>query len=268
MVDGRKIAVADSIQSVYEEEEYSDREIEWREIAGKHKAENILSVCRTHEFNKVLECGAGDGSILQFLDNANLFQELSAIEISDNAINQIKNRKLTKLKDIRKFNGYEIPYGDKQFDMAYCSHVIEHVEHPRILLRELKRVSNYQVFEVPLDYLIDVDSKVELFLSYGHINIFTPSLFKFLLKSEGYLIVEELFSHMTDDVLRFNWYRNLKLKKSFGREFRLRIYPTLRFMKKTIFGNTNFREYEYQFYTCLAKGTDELTINTTGKKGR
>ena len=77
------------------------------------------------------------------------------------------------------------------FNMVYCSHVIEHVEHPRILLREIGRVSEFQVFEIPLDYSCDVNKKVQHFISYGHINIFTPALFKFLLLSEGFEIISE-----------------------------------------------------------------------------
>ena len=264
MIDDTKVAVAKQLQYKYENEDYTAREVEWREVAGKHKAANILTVCKDHEFQRVLECGAGDGSILHHLNNAKAFQELYAIEISEKAINQIKSRNLSCLRDLRKFNGYEIPYADKQFDMAYCSHVIEHVEHPRLLLRELKRVSEYQVFEVPLDYMIGVDCKVEHFLSYGHINIFTPSLFKFLLKSEGFAIVNELHSHLANDVLRYNWYRNLNMKKTITRELRIRSYPLIRFLKKILFGSSRFLEYECQQYTCLAKGADEIRISTNG----
>jgi len=106
----------------------------WRELGGKYKAKNILEVCRNHAFSKVLECGAGEGSILKFLDEANAFSELHAIEISDTGVDQIRKRNLQGLKNVQKFNGYELPYPDNAFDMVYCSHVIEHVEHPRILL--------------------------------------------------------------------------------------------------------------------------------------
>lgn len=153
-----------------------------------------------------------------------------------------------------------IRYYDKQFDMAYCSHVIEHVEHPRLLLREIKRVSEFQVFEIPLDYSIGVDENVEHFLSYGHINIFTPSLFKFLLKSEGYEIIDEVFTHTHREVIRFNWYKNMKLERSLKRDLLLHLYPFRSLLRRIKLGNNRYREFGYSAYTCFARGAGELKI--------
>ena len=251
-------SVGKTLQSAYDEQ-YSDTMTDWREICGKYKADNILKVCKDHKFTKVLECGAGEGSILKYLGMTNVFPELYATEISDSGVSQILKRNLQRLKEVKKFNGYEIPYPDKEFDMVYCSHVIEHVEHPRILLRELKRISRYQVFEIPLDYSIGIDRDVQHLLSYGHINIYTPSLFKFLLKSEGYEIISEHLSHMDGEVVLFNWYKNMNLKKTFFRELKLKLYPALKLLKR-INGKNRYDEYGYSAYTCLAKGVGELKI--------
>jgi ubiquinone/menaquinone biosynthesis C-methylase UbiE len=165
-------SVGKTLQSAYDEQ-YTEAMTQWREIGGKQKASNILSVTAGNEFSKVLECGAGEGSILMHLDKANRFDELYAIEISDSGVFQIKKRNLKSLKEVKKFNGYEIPYPDKHFGLAYCSHVIEHVEHPRLLLRELMRVSAYQVFEIPLDYCTNIDRDFQKILSTG-MSISTP----------------------------------------------------------------------------------------------
>lgn len=251
--------VSKTLQSAYDEQ-YTDKMTEWREIGGKYKAANILKVCGNHKFAKVLECGAGEGSILKFLDASGAFPELYAIEISDTGVSQIQKRNLRKLREVKKFNGYEIPYSDKEFEMAYCSHVIEHVEHPRILLRELKRVSTFQVFEIPIDYNIRVDQRVKDKLSYGHINIYTRSLFKFLLRSEGYEIINELLTHADTEVLRFNSYKNLNLKKTYYRELVLALSPLLHFLRRIKHGKKRYEEYCYSAYTCLAKGVGDLHI--------
>ncbi len=251
--------IAKTLQSAYDEQ-YTDKMTSWREIGGKYKAANILEVCKGHMFTKVLECGAGEGSVLKFLDSSNTFSELHAIEISDTGIAQIAKRNLGKLKQIKKFDGYEIPYADKEFDMAYCSHVIEHVEHPRILLRELKRVSTFQVFEIPLDYSIGIDKSIKRLLSYGHINIYTPSLFKFLLKSEGYEIASELLTHTDKEVTRFNWYQNMNLEKNYLRELVLELSPLRHLVKSLINGKKRYEEYGYSAYTCLARGVAEIKI--------
>ena len=249
--------VSESLQSAYDAQ-YSDSITEWRELCAKYKAENILAVCGKMKFGKVLECGAGEGAILGFLDRSAAFSELSAAEISESGLRQIEKRQLPRLKEARKFDGYRLPWPDQHFDLAYCSHVIEHVEHPRLLLRELKRVSGFQVFEIPLDYSIGVDEKLALFLSYGHINVFTPSTFRFLLKSEGFEIVDERYSHATEDVIRFSWYRNEKLPRTFKRELYLRLLPLIQRFRRLVRGEAAWREFGYNAYTCLTRSAGEL----------
>ncbi|MGH1362573.1 MAG: class I SAM-dependent methyltransferase [Calditrichia bacterium] len=253
------VDVAQTLQSAYDEQ-YDTNTTEWRELSASYKAKNILHVCKNMNFSKVMECGAGEGSILKFLDASGAFEKLYATEISDSGIDQIKSRNLDRLQEVRKFSGYDIPYGDKEFDMVYCSHVIEHVEHPRILLREIKRVSEYQVFEIPLDYSLTVDKQVNTFLSFGHINIFTPALFKFLLKSEGYNILAEQHSNTATEAIRFNWYRNQGKKKNLVNELKIRSIALRRLVKKVLFRKSQFNERGYSFYTCLAKAEGELKI--------
>lgn len=136
-----------ALQKAYDAQ-YSDRSTEWRELCGRYKAENILDLCTGRSFPKLLECGAGEGSILRFLGASGQFEKLYAVEISDSGIEQIQKRKIDRLVEVRKFDGYAIPYPDKFFDVVCCSHVVEHVEHPRLLLRELRRVSAFQAFEI------------------------------------------------------------------------------------------------------------------------
>ena len=252
------IKISSSLQSAYDEM-YSDSMTEWRELCAKYKAENIEKICNGKLFSSVLECGAGEGSILKFLEKNNFCDVLYATEISESGISQLKKRALSKLVEIKKFDGYEIPYADKKFDLVFCSHVLEHVEHPRILLRELKRVSNYQAFEIPLDYSPCIDERAEHLFSYGHINVFTPATFKFLLKSEGFEILSERYTHMSPDVVEFNWYRNMGIKKSFLNDTKLKLIPIKRFLRNLRYLHLN-KEIGYSAYTCLVKGNGQLSV--------
>lgn len=207
-------AVSSSLQNVYDQQ-YANSDALWREIGARQKAEDIIKLCQKHNFKKVLDVGAGDGAVLQELDQRKFTEHLSAVEISGSGIEKINQRNLQSLKEVKLFDGYTIPYGEKEFSLATCSHVVEHVEHPRLLLREIARVSEYQFFEVPIDFSLFVDKKIEHFLSYGHINIYTPALFKFLLKSEGFEVLDELFLFFSDEVVSYimkDWKQRLVYK--------------------------------------------------------
>jgi ubiquinone/menaquinone biosynthesis C-methylase UbiE len=253
------LEIATTLQAAYNEQ-YSGGASEWRAIGAKHKAANIVEVCRGHNFSKVLECGAGEGSVLQALADAKVFPELHAVEISDSGIAVINQRRIPSLVEVKKFDGYTLPFPDKSFDLVYCTHVLEHVEHPRLLLRELLRVARFQVLEVPLDYSIGCDKNIDHFLGYGHINVFTPTTFRFLIRSEGYRIHSEHLSYIADDVLRFYWYRNLKLEKTLRREAVFWVRPFRQWMSRLRQGRERQSEFDHQAYTCLAEGVGELKI--------
>ena len=194
---------------------YDDSIVEWRELGARYKAQNIINVSGGKTYKNVLDCGAGEGSVLKFLDRSDFCENLFAIEISSSGIEQIEGLELTKLREVKKFDGYTIPFPDNFFDLVYCSHVIEHVEHPRMLLREIKRVSKSQIFEVPLDHVINVDKYYKELHSFGHINVYTPSTFRYLLKSEGFSIKRDFKTRINKEMLTFDMYRNRKIKVFF-----------------------------------------------------
>lgn len=200
---------SNQIQSTYDNQ-YKIENSEWRSLGGKQKSENIIRLCKNVSKSKVIDIGSGDGAVLNWLDKLKFSENITSIEISDSGIEAIKTRDLNSIKEIKKFDGYEIPYSNKDFNLALCSHVIEHVEHPRVLLREIARVSELQYFEVPIDFSFFVDKKIKHYLNYGHINIYTPSLFKFLLKSEGFEILNEEFLFTNSETIDFQFKNKYK----------------------------------------------------------
>jgi len=166
--------VSDNVKRAYDEF-YNKHDEAWRMLGAKFKAQHIIDVCQGHNFKRVLEVGAGDGSILKLLAEQNFAPEYHAVEISESGVEHIKARNITNLKSVSIFDGYHLPFDDNSFDLIILSHVLEHVEHERLLLRELKRVAAWSVIEVPRDYKADVDNKIKHFLAYGHINVYTPT---------------------------------------------------------------------------------------------
>jgi len=217
--------VSSNIKQSYQEQ-YDASMAEWRNIGAKYKAQNIVNLAKNISFKNVLEVGAGEGSILNWLSEWNFSENLHGIEISESGIERIKGKNIKHLKEILLFDGYSIPYPDNHFDLVICSHVMEHVEHERVLLREIKRVSKHQIFEVPIDFSFYVDKKLKHFLSYGHINIYTPALFRFLLLSEGFEVVKDRCHLYHSEVLKMTYKNNaVGLLKTKFKHFLLKMFP-------------------------------------------
>jgi ubiquinone/menaquinone biosynthesis C-methylase UbiE len=213
------VSIHHDLKSMYDTQ-YSDKSEQWRAIGAIGKAQNIVDITRCISFNTVIDVGAGDGNVLSVLSRVGFCSDMAAAEISGSAIEQMKKKNIAGLNEIQQFDGYTLPFGDKQFDLAICSHVIEHVEYPRILLAEIKRISKYQVFEVPIDFSLHVDHKFKHFNAYGHINIYTPALFNYLLYTMGFEILDRRHTLYDNRVILFQHkafspaYIKFRLKKA------------------------------------------------------
>lgn len=236
---------------------------EWENLVAERKAVTIASLCKDLRFKNVLDCGAGTGALANTLSKMVTFdhEKIYAIEIAKKAVKKIRERNIRNNHEVKAFDGYKIPYDDKFFDLVICNHVMEHVEHPRLLLREIKRVSRHQVFEVPLDYRRDIDSQYKKLAEYGHINIFTPSLFRFLLKSEGFSILRERHTNILreSEIKAFNWFNNLGYEPTIERRLRLVLSPLVNLLRNLFRGD----EYGYSEYSCLATSNENFEIKFT-----
>lgn len=238
---------------------YQDHDQEWRMLGAKYKAQNIADISGGRQFSKVLEVGAGDGSILHYLDEWNFAPELYALEISESGVEAIRSRNLRSLKSVLVFDGYTVPFGDNEFDLVILSHVLEHVEFERLLLRELKRVSKFQIIEVPKDYRYGVDKRMKHFLDYGHINMYTPTSLRFLLQSEGFRILNDKLSMIHPDVTKFGRFVRQKQTKSFLKSLKIDLEFIIKGFAGRILGKKK-QEIFTNAYTVLTETETDLQI--------
>jgi len=108
-------------------------------------------------------------------------RSISALEISATGLEQIGKLNLPNAGSIKRFDGYKMPFDDDEFDVALCIHVLEHVEHERLFLRELRRIAKRVFIEVPLEG--GVRGRVDR--RYGHINYYQPPYLLNLLETSG-----------------------------------------------------------------------------------
>ena len=77
--------------------------------------------------SKVLDFGGGNCLIKNRFKNYNIH----TLDIIDN----------NKCKNYIKYDGLNIPYPDKYFDLTICMFVLHHITHQNEIIKEIKRVS-------------------------------------------------------------------------------------------------------------------------------
>lgn len=203
--------------SIVIEETHYDEPSTWRLLGAIDKANNVVQICTRNNIKpkRLLEVGAGDGAILKNLGQQNFCPEMHALEISSSGVDVIQRQNITNLTSCQIFDGYSIPFPDQHFDIVILSHVLEHVEYERLLLREIRRVATRVVIEVPLERGKSLpECSKSLLPSYGHINVYTPDLFRFLLHTEQFIIDDHIFAQYSFDTISYNHFENSKRKKT------------------------------------------------------
>jgi ubiquinone/menaquinone biosynthesis C-methylase UbiE len=190
------------LENIYKDY-YENGDSEWREIGAIGKVENIMTLCSNLPHSKILEIGAGEGSILMRLSKLNFCDKLYAIEISKSGVNTIINKGIQRLIECKLFDGYHIPYKDNTFDIVVLSHVIEHVEHPRQLIYEASRVAKYLFVEVPLEDTRRLSDNY-VFDKTGHINFYSMKTIRRLLQTCNLTILGEVIANSPKSTYSFN----------------------------------------------------------------
>ncbi len=121
---------------------------EWRRLGAIDKCANIIQLCSGFDRKEVLEIGCGDGSILQRLSSTGFSSRYTGLEISASGVRAVREKNIPGTS-VELFDGYELRFADKQFNLAILSHVIEHAEYPRRLIQEAARVASRVFVEVP-----------------------------------------------------------------------------------------------------------------------
>ena len=87
---------------------------------------------------------------------------------------------------------------EEYFDLVMLIDVIEHIEDIYTFLRAIKGKGLYKLFHIPLEIssvnLIKSSSLVSSRQKYGHIHLFTKELALELLRSEGYEVVDYIYT--------------------------------------------------------------------------
>jgi SAM-dependent methyltransferase len=163
---------------------------EWRRRCAVDKAANVVALASAVPHARVVELGAGEGALLARLAELGFARELAALEVALGAVEAIRARGIPGLVSAARFDGYAAPHADGAFDLAILSHVVEHAEHPRALLREAARVARHVVVEVPLEDTWRLPRDFALDAT-GHLNFYSPRSLRHLVQSCGLEVLAE-----------------------------------------------------------------------------
>jgi SAM-dependent methyltransferase len=219
-----ELKVSAHLQSNYKDY-YKEPDSEWRSLGAIDKAHNIQTLCNDLQINSVIEIGAGEGAILQQLSALDFAKDLYALEISPTGVTAIKNRNIPCLKECVLFDGYNIPYGKTRFDLAVLSHVVEHIEYPRKLLYEAKRIARYVFVEVPLEDTVRL-SRDFRFDKVGHINFYSPKTIRRLIQSCDLKVLNQKTTNLPKDGYVFR-HGKKGLINYYIKEYLLKFFPRL-----------------------------------------
>lgn len=209
-------------------DEYYEGESEWRWLGAIDKAANVVALCDkivSIPHNTVLDIGSGEGALIKRLSDIGFGHELYSLEISTSAIDIIIKRNIPRLVECKLFDGYRIPYEDKKFDLAILSHVVEHVEYPRMILREAGRVANYVFVEVPLELNARLPENYK-WDKVGHINFYCPKTIRRLLQTTGFEVVSLKIINPSYAVYKYRFGKKA-IFRFLPKEILLRLWPCL-----------------------------------------
>ena len=166
------------------------------QAVNKRFLSSICELAREAKVEKILDCGCGEGIIVNYLSEK-LFQiKFEGFDIDQPSLDLAK--RINPKARFKKGSIYQIPYEAESFPLVLCTEVLEHLDSPERALAEVRRVTAKQaIISVPFEPLFRISNMLRLkYLKRlgntpSHVNNWTSFGFKVLLRK--YFIIEKEF---------------------------------------------------------------------------
>jgi SAM-dependent methyltransferase len=179
---------------------------QWRELGALGKADHVVELARAIGLaapGSVVEVGCGDGAVLAELGRRGFGARHVALEISESAVELARRR--PEIAEAQVFDGTHVPAGDGAYDLAFATHVLEHVPSPGPLLREMMRAARAVIVEVPLEDNLSARRPAARAASEGagHLQRFDRGQVRRLIVDAGWQVRAELLDPLPREVHLF-----------------------------------------------------------------
>lgn len=151
---------------------------------------SLISLAKPLKPTTILDAGCGEGFTMDKLIKFGIGKKVEGIEYEKDALTI--GRKLFPNLTLKEGSVYDMPYKDNSFDLVVCTEVLEHVNEPLRVLKEVLRVSKKNIIiSVPnepffmLGNFIRGKDLLHLGNNPGHINHWTIISFLNFLKKNG-----------------------------------------------------------------------------------
>ena len=95
--------------------------------------------------SSIIDLGCGNGALIQKLIKEKKVNA-KGVELSESGVKICLEKGLDVIRgEIDKL----LPYADNEFDLSICHVTIQMVMYPEVLLKEMKRISKYQIISFP-----------------------------------------------------------------------------------------------------------------------
>ncbi len=179
---------------------------EQRDHVDIHMAQAIRLLMKKHKLKKVLDVGCGTGRLVQWLQQHN-FQAYGC----DTAEKAVKIAKKITNNKVVKGSAQKLPFKTNSFDLITCISVVEHLTQKQVdmFLKEARRVLKKDglIFLVTPNYATPLRYiQKEKWFGYSdptHINFYTPTSLKSILKNHSFQNIQLYFETTYDSP--FDW---------------------------------------------------------------
>ncbi len=196
------LAISTKLQEVYDHLYKTD--VNRQVLKSVWKADHVIGMCMKYPHKSIVDIGCGEGSVLKRLSEKRFGSLMCGLEVSPGGLKAAESQIIDGLAELRLFDGYNIPYETDRFDLALLCHVVQHVEHPRRLLREAARVARGVFVEVPLSDTVCL-SKDYRASGCGNVNAFSEKSIRRLLQTCDLEVLDQEVTPPREEAAYHKW---------------------------------------------------------------